>query len=404
MKYSSLILVFVPKLFGETNAEVCLPKCQPYVSTTRSFNKCTFTFEVDLHAGELGYYKVKECPDMGTNPTLGIQKGVSYIFDQADISNYMHPLGLAYYPDGAHREVDELEPGISPPDSRSDCASSNSCPAPMYIRDGIYLGKYSNDESVTEITGDEDFGLDVYEPEFFYPITDWAGAGKYSISLKFDVDDFDDDIFYFCHIHSGMNGRIKFIDENNNVLKSEDYPDQPYTYDVISSFDEECGTYNLSPFQLPNEQCPSAFVCDAPEGSLGSYSKCFDAMNCAMMQGMTTNVDDEISLFMHQMIPHHQNAVNMAKALLKTGKLKCDDVTEETDDCALEVILREIINGQNHQIQTMQAILEAGDYKSENDCVVEMTSTTIKMTSGAKRTTFMSAILTFVLGFMPLLM
>ena len=63
-------------------------------------------------------------------------------------------------------------------------------------------------------------------------------------------------------------------------------------------------------------------------------------MNCAMMTGMTTYVKDEFSLFIHQvsendvlhlpyslhkyiahpmksfihqMIPHHQNAVNMAK-------------------------------------------------------------------------------------------
>ena len=39
-------------------------------------------------------------------------------------------------------------------------------------------------------------------------------------------------------------------------------------------------------------------------------------MNCAMMNGMTTSVkgsESEVALFLHQMIPHHQNAVNMAK-------------------------------------------------------------------------------------------
>ena len=40
------------------------------------------------------------------------------------------------------------------------------------------------------------------------------------------------------------------------------------------------------------------------------------------------------------MIPHHQNAVTVAKALLKTGKVKCDDPTDESDNCALEIILR----------------------------------------------------------------
>ena len=64
----------------------------------------------------------------------------------------------------------------------------------------------------------------------------------------------------------------------------------------------------------------------------------------------------------------------MAKALLKTGKLTCDDLTDEdsdqADDCALEVILREIINNQNAQIQGMRAILEGKGYPETNDCEV----------------------------------
>jgi hypothetical protein len=60
--------------------------------------------------------------------------------------------------------------------------------------------------------------------------------------------------------------------------------------------------------------------------------------------------------------------------LLKTGKLQCDDLTDEeseqADDCALETILREIVNGQNAQIQTMRAILEAKKYPQESDCKV----------------------------------
>lgn len=131
---------------------------------------------------------------------------------------------------------------------------------------------------------------------------------------------------------------------------------------------------------------------------------------------MTTSVkesESEVALFIHQMIPHHQNAVNMAKgklfsslcflitsttlrtnnssnfsypyvgyntikALLKTGKLKCDDLTDEeseqADDCALEIILREIVNNQNAQIQAMRAILESNSYPQENDCKVPMGS------------------------------
>jgi uncharacterized protein (DUF305 family) len=51
------------------------------------------------------------------------------------------------------------------------------------------------------------------------------------------------------------------------------------------------------------------------------------------------------------MVPHHQNAVNMAKATLKFSNLACRDLSEETDDCIFESILREIINGQNYEIQ-----------------------------------------------------
>ena len=75
-----------------------------------------------------------------------------------------------------------------------------------------------------------------------------------------------------------------------------------------------------------------------------AFSDCIDAMNCAMLAGMTTKVSSqsEIALFVHQMIPHHQNAVNMAKTLLVTGDVPCDDLTNDDDPfCALQVILRE---------------------------------------------------------------
>ena len=64
--------------------------------------------------------------------------------------------------------------------------------------------------------------------------------------------------------------------------------------------------------------------------------------------------------------------------MLKTGKLQCDDLTDEeseqADDCALEIILREIVNNQNAQIQAMRAILEAKNYPQESDCKVPIGS------------------------------
>ena len=39
-------------------------------------------------------------------------RGQTYVFDQQDDSNWFHPLGFAYFPDGAHEGVDELEEGV----------------------------------------------------------------------------------------------------------------------------------------------------------------------------------------------------------------------------------------------------------------------------------------------------
>jgi hypothetical protein len=96
-----------------------------------------------------------------------------------------------------------------------------------------------------------------------------------------------------------------------------------------------------------------------------------DAMNCAMMVGMTTHATtSEIGLFIHQMIPHHQNAVNMAKALLKTG-LPCDDLLDDEDpNCIMQGMMREIVNGQNSQIQMMRAVLDTLEEPAYADCVV----------------------------------
>mmetsp|Transcript_12199 Transcript_12199/g.20639 ORF Transcript_12199/g.20639 Transcript_12199/m.20639 type:complete len:124 (-) Transcript_12199:82-453(-) len=91
------------------------------------------------------------------------------------------------------------------------------------------------------------------------------------------------------------------------------------------------------------------------------------------MAGMTTgsSAGSEVALFIHQMIPHHQNAVNMAKALLKTNKLNCPDITVQfSPDCIMESILREIVNGQNFQIQLMRAVANFNGYPQEDDCIV----------------------------------
>ncbi|CAB9517399.1 expressed unknown protein [Seminavis robusta] len=330
----------------------------------------TFTVKVNLFASELGYYAFEECGDV-VNPTIGMEVGETYTFVQADRSNYFHPMGFSYFPDGAHDGVDELEPGIGL-GSDASCAETLSCPAPMYFLNDDYLGNYSNIEEVLPVsTGAEDFGLDAYEPLFFHPMPEWVGYGEFSIQLRFDDESYDKDIFYFCHIHQFMSGRIKLM-KNGELVSPEDEPPLGYTYDEPGAFDETCGTYGLDAFQLPHPECPSTFVCDAgPENQ--PFASCINAMNCHMVVGMTTGVSSEsnLALFIHQMIPHHQNAVNMAKTLLLTGDVPCEDLTNDEDPyCVMQVILREIVNGQNFQIQAMRGLLEALNLPATDDCTV----------------------------------
>lgn len=83
------------------------------------------------------------------SPTIGIEMGVTYTFNQADISNWYHPMGFAYFPDGDHDGKDELEPGIS--QTGSSCTEDLTCPFPRYFRGSDYLG--------AGVNGTEDFGL-----------------------------------------------------------------------------------------------------------------------------------------------------------------------------------------------------------------------------------------------------
>jgi len=345
-------------------------KAQDCVSSTN-----TYTAEVDLFASQYGFFTFAECPGI-INPTIGIKVGEEYTFSQADRSNYYHPMGFAYAVDGALEGSDELEPGITPPGSSSTCADDLTCPAPIYFKDGVMLGNYTNlSTDPADYSGTENFGLDDYEPDFFYPLPDWA-AGSYSIKLKFDQDDIDQDIFYFCHIHAGMTGRIKILDSNGDPVVSDDAPVLPYSYEEPDEFDANCGTAGLSTYALPNDECPEKFVCldGTEDNELQEFAECVDAMNCAMLAGMTIKGVDEVQgIFAYQMIPHHVNAVNMAKALLKTGTMDdCEDLTDESSACDYERVVREIIVVQNFQIQSMESALELLELDEESDCNVKI--------------------------------
>ena len=189
-------------------------------------------------------------------------------------------------------------------------------------------------------------------------------------------------------IHQFMSGRIK-LTQNGVAINAEDTPELGFEYQTQGTFDQTCGTYDIDEFRLPNRQCPERFVCetDSATSELQQFSSCIDALNCHMVAGMTTGVkaNNEMVLFFHQMIPHHQNAVNMAKALLHTGKINCDDLAEESVDCVVETMLREIINGQNEQIHTMRGLLQELDAPEKDDCIVDILPTGV--TDDAPRAT-----------------
>ena len=52
-------------------------------------------------AGPTGLYEFSDIE--GVSPTLQVKIGETLFFDQRHPSNWFHPLGFAYEPDGAHR-------------------------------------------------------------------------------------------------------------------------------------------------------------------------------------------------------------------------------------------------------------------------------------------------------------
>jgi hypothetical protein len=247
----------------------------------------TFTARVDLFAGELGYYVLEECGDV-LNPTIAMEVGEVYTFIQKDRTNYLHrksvcfelvelvvvfsrdsewiesgcllsfllwfvlfflspvvvtAIGIAYSPYGDEDLKVEVQPGTSK--GRQGCITNHTCPAPMYFLNDEYLGKYSNIEEIKPITtGEDDFGLNAYEPLFLRNPHEWSSFGTFSLKLRIDDDTISNDLFYFCHIHEFMGGRIK-LTKSGKVINELDSPSLGYEYDVVSDFDKQCGTFGL---------------------------------------------------------------------------------------------------------------------------------------------------------------
>jgi hypothetical protein len=291
----------------------------------------------DQYASEKGLYTVStdSVTCVGASPKLHLNAGQTYTFHQTDISNWYHPVGFAYEPGGAH----------------NDCGDgSGECPELGGEDSGTTLQYYVDDVPVKD--DESTFGLDAYEPLFFHPQEDWKGY-KFKVDLIVpNVKSF----YYFCHIHATMSAMVEVHGESDDAKAPERHDDFFVAPPAISAMDEKCGTVGVSDFvdKYHDHTCQDkAFLCGSNLDS--TFNKCMHAIDCKMHHDMAVHTDDDpVKTFMRQMIPHHANAVSMAKILLKHSSV--DDV--------VAAIARSIINVQNHQIQEMQDYLDdaAADY------------------------------------------
>jgi hypothetical protein len=361
MSLSSFVLagaMFAAANAASTNANGhCAADIDPQTNTA------VFDVKLNINSGNTGYYYFTGC---GLMPTLAIEEGVTYTFRQTDETNWYHPLGFAYGPDGALSLVDELEKVVTPPGSNSNCAETASCQAPNY--------KLNGEELRSDPEDPEDFGLDEYEGNYFSGDRDtFKDAGNFEVDVQI-TDAATKEFFYFCHIHIGMSGRA--IVYENGVPKTDPITPIPYEYDfnteLYTDFDRECGTFNAA--QYSGDACPGkVFLCRDGQDVMGQsptqFEQCFDAIDCAMHVEMRVNVGaNAMTTFINQMIPHHRNAVNMAKIILKTNPVELDLPTGYGDEGELRTMMWEIINNQNAQITLMQNWLRDNGFPATDTC------------------------------------
>jgi uncharacterized protein (DUF305 family) len=321
----------------------------------------TLNLKWNPHASEWGAYEVEGCT--GVNPKLSLTAGTEYTWDQSDATNWYHPVGFSYIAGGAHTECMSSEGAGECPELGGEAAGST---LQYYVR-GVAV---TSDES--------SFGLDAYEPEFFNSQGWWGEQSPgYKVTLTIPTTATYTRIYYFCHIHAGMSAEIEVVGgAGGNVIDpaslgtmSEAEALAIYTGIVsaeqkaIGTYDQTCGTHNAAGAPVGDICGGAHFLCGA--GASTQYADCLKAIDCKMHNDMAISIPSattsKFATFARQMIPHHQNAVSMAKVLLK-NHVDADypaEGTEDQDKAWAEGLAREIINVQNFQIQIMQGWLEA---------------------------------------------
>jgi len=312
----------------------------------------SFVFRVNHHtSGLLGEFEVEGCT--GTSPTLIMARGVTYTFIQYDVTNWFHPLDFAYYPDGKHGYGEHAKvPKLEYPTPVSCNSPDFLCnpgekvkQGPIYGIDGIY----------TSLEEDGLGGEGGYKNGFKLPQKQWKDH-KFTVQLTIPLDSKTETLFYYCRIHGGMNGMIKISNPVENYNRPVTLFDPDTYYTQATEFDNVCGTSGVAPFHHDKDlYCPGMeFLCEQDDNP--TFSMCMEAIDCKMKYQMTVEEHhNPLVVFMHQMIPHHENAVNMARIALKLST-----AAEGYDDPKLDVagLMRDIIATQNEQIQHMEEWLE----------------------------------------------
>jgi len=306
-------------------------------------NELNICMSLDLHASETGYYNLNRGDyeeTVGSSPAITVKIGQTITFDQTDASNWYHPVGFAYAPDGAHGDT---WGGAENPEV-----------------EGLGELVYKIDGQETTCADKGDTGLDCFEPEFFYPRSEWLNkeyVAELTITEEVAQTAKGGVLYYFCHIHSKMSGKIiiKNADGSDYSSDSDELPlYEPITND---GHDTNCGTTGASPYaDGGSRECNTKFFGGDHDTT---YEKCLQSIDCKMNYEMFSETesdsDDKVVTFMQQMIPHHENAVNMAKLLLKHATP--EELATVDEEGGFEDILHDIINVQNYQIHQFRNYL-----------------------------------------------
>eukprot|EP01043_Picozoa_sp_COSAG02_P037906 COSAG02_NODE_2882_length_7818_cov_12.332642_2_plen_546_part_00 len=181
---------------------------------------------VDLFAGENGYFEAAGVD--GHSPVLEMNVGETYFFDQTHHTNWMHPLGFAYFPDGHHGRT-------WGGDARDE------------ITDFSALEYRINNAKAKRIISTEimDFNAKAYDSAFMHPKQEWLQK-KHGVQLTI-TDEIAAKaaeqgcvLYYYSRFHSKTSGKIKLV----GCSASAEEPADEYTPVVPQPFDETCGTYD----------------------------------------------------------------------------------------------------------------------------------------------------------------